>query len=131
MSFNRDKVKKYKEEALSMQMPRNVEAMGHVTGPDGGEMITISFAAERDIVEDLYIKLAKPDDTLLAIAGAVRQLAVGQAVVGLELIGPLEIAGLLTDGEEPDDMEFYAMLLMVMALKNALTSYADYRRANK
>ena len=98
MSFNRDKVKKYKEEALSMQMPRNVEALGPVPGPDGGEMITISFAAERDIVEDLYIKLAKPDDTLLAIAGAVRQLAVGQAVVGLELIGPLEIAGLLTDG---------------------------------
>ena len=132
MSFNDSKKEKYIRAAREMGLPENVEAMGYVTGPDGQEIIAFSFAADRDIVKDVFIKLAQEDETMLAVAGAVRELALGQAVMGLDLIGPAEIVKLLCDdGDKPADEEFYAMLLMTMAVKNALVSYADYRRINK
>lgn len=138
MAFNKEKMQKYKAFAAQMKFPENVEALGKVTGPDGEDVVTLSFAADRDIVKDLYVRLndqmsvlPQQTDTMLAVAGAVHELAVGKAVMQMDLIGPKEIAALLTDGEEAGDAEFYAMLLMIMALKNALTSYADYRRVNK
>ena len=131
MAFNKKRIEEYKIIAREMKPPANVEAMGKVEDPDGKPVITVSFACARDIVKDFYVTLAEESDTMLAIAGAVKELAEGQAVIALDLIGPKEISELLSEGEEANDQEFYAMLLMIMGLKNAIASYADFRKENK
>ncbi len=47
--------------------------------------------------------------------------------MALELIGPEDILKVLSDETEADDHEYYTALMVVMIIRNTLSSYASYR----
>lgn len=128
MSILKNNIEAYAASATWTQIPDSIQAFGEITGPDGNTLVSIAFHTHRDIINEIgYSAPASCPEELRACAACVCELAKDKAVMAAELIGPAEIASLLTDDGNLDDQTFYFALVSILALKNALSSYASYR----
>lgn len=128
MSILKDSITTLASSADWTQIPDPIQAFGEITGPDGKALLSIAFSTQRDIITRIgYSAPSSCPEGLRACAAAVCKLAKDKAVMAGELIGPAEIAALITDDGNLDDETFYFALVSVLALKNAISSYASYR----
>lgn len=128
MSILSNKIQEFASDSRWTVIPADIQAMGEITGPQNTTMLTISFRTHRDLISEIgYSVPSNCPETLRACAACVCHLAFEKAVMAAELIGPAEIAALLSDDGKLDDETFYFSMLAILALKNALSSYAAYR----
>lgn len=107
-------------------LPETVHAMSTMTDPHGNPLLTIAFSTKRDIIADIAYQAA--ESAPLALRGCAAILCMlcrDKAVMAADLLGPSDIAAYL--GEELDDETFYFAAVATLTLKNALSSFADYR----
>ena len=108
-------------------VPGKVEAVGELRDEDGSNLAYLSFSTERDIITDIGVTVsADCPEILRAALAATCSLAHMKAVMAADLINPDDVMGQL-EGEGGDD-EYFASLMAILTLKNALASYADHRR---
>ena len=130
MAFSETKISEYSKSEYVGHVPRHIKAMGELKGPYGKMMLMMSFTTERDVVTDIGIKTSDHcAPTLKAAAAVACEKAKGKAVIAMELISPDDILTALSDQTEVDDGEYYIALMVVMVIKNTLSSYASYRSA--
>lgn len=128
MSILKDRIKTFANASDWTKIPDSIQAFGEITGPNGTALLSIAFSTHRDIITEIgYSVPSDCPERLRACAAIVCQLAKDKAVMAGELIGPSEIAALITDDGNLDDETFYFALVSVLALKNAISSYASYR----
>lgn len=128
MSILKDRIKTFATSSDWTKIPDSIQAYGEITGSDENALLSIAFSTHRDIITEIgYSVSSNSPEELRACAAVVCQLAKDKAVMAGELIGPAEIATLITDDGNMDDQTFYFALVSVLALKNAISSYAAYR----
>lgn len=128
MSVLPNRIQEFASSSQWTSIPANIQALGEITGPTGSTLLTISFQTHRDLISEIgYSAPADCPEILRACAAAVCHLAFEKAVMAAELIGPAEIASLLSDDGNLDDETFYFSMIAILALKNALSSYASFR----
>lgn len=128
MSIHENVIQNYAASTLWNRIPDPLQALGEINGPDGNTLLTIAFNTHRDIITEIgYSAPSSCPEELRACAAAVCQLAKDKAAMAAELLGPNDIASLFTDDGNLDDQTFYFALVAILALKNALSSYAAYR----
>ncbi|WP_276855849.1 hypothetical protein [Enterocloster lavalensis] len=110
------------------QIPGSLQALGEITGPDGRRLLSIAFAAERDIITSIgYAADETCPPAFAACAAILCGLAHHKAVMAAQLLGPSDIASAISDGQSFEDDAYYAAVIATLALKNALSSYASHR----
>lgn len=130
MAFSEIKISEYSKSEYVGHVPRHIKAMGELKGPDGKMLLMMAFTTERDVVTDIGIQASDQcAQTLKAAAAVACEKAKGKAVMALELISPEDILKTLSDETEVDDHEYYIALMIIMMIKNTLSSYAAYRSA--
>ena len=130
MAFKKDKITEYAGSTCVGHIPDDIQAMGELNGTDGKRLLAITFTTHRDIISDIgVIAEATCSEELKAAAAAECALAKGKAIMAVDLFTPEDILKLLSDDEAPADTEYFVALMALMAIKNALASYAAYRSA--
>lgn len=128
MSICQTKIHELVQTAQWANIPSNIQAMGEIQDPEGKTLLTISFCTHRDLISEIgYSAVASCPPLLRACAAAVCHLAFERAIMAAELIGPNEVIALISDDGSVDDQTYYFVLLAILALKNALSSYASFR----
>lgn len=131
MSASPSKLQHYSTSPVYCVTPSPLQALGEVIGQDGQTLFSIAFTTHRDIITQIgYTPSADCPDALKACAACICALAKDQAIMAAELLGPGQIAEKLSDDGDLDDQLFYFSVLATMGLKNALASYADYKKAD-
>ena len=131
MSADPSKLQHYATSAGYCATPSPLQALGQVIGEDGQTLFSIAFTTHRDIITQIgYTASEGCPEALKACAACIRELAKDQAIMAAELLGPGEISEKLSDDGTLDDQVFYFSVLATMGLKNALASYADYKKAD-
>ncbi|HBP24437.1 MAG TPA: hypothetical protein DD632_03140 [Oribacterium sp.] len=130
MAFIKDKITEYSGSPYVGHIPGEIKAMGELNGTDGKRLLTIAFTTRRDLVSDIGVTAeAACSEELKAAAAAGCALAKGKAIMAVDLLTPEDILKPLSDETEPADSEYFVALMALMAIKNALASYAAYRSA--
>lgn len=130
MAFIKDKITEYGGSSCVGHIPDDIKAMGELNGTDGKRLLTIAFTTRRDLVSDIGVTAeAACSEELKAAAAAGCALAKGKAIMAVDLLTPEDILKPLSDETEPADSEYFVALMALMAIKNALASYAAYRSA--
>lgn len=110
-------------------LPASPQALGEITDENNHRMFSIAFSTHRDIITEIgYLASDACPAALRACTACICELAQGQAVMAAELLGPEEIAGKLTDDGTLEDQHYYYAILAALCLKNAIASYAEYRK---
>ena len=131
MSADPSKLQHYATSAGYCATPSPLQALGQVIGEDGQTLFSIAFTTHRDIITQIgYTASEGCPAALKACAACICELAKDQAIMAAELLGPGEISEKLSDDGTLDDQVFYFSVLATMGLKNALASYADYKKAD-
>ena len=131
MSADPSKLQHYATSAGYCATPSPLQALGQVIGEDGQTLFSIAFTTHRDIITQIgYTASEGWPEALKACAACICELAKDQAIMAAELLGPGEISEKLSDDGTLDDQVFYFSVLATMGLKNALASYADYKKAD-
>ena len=131
MSADPSKLQHYATSAGYCATPSPLQALGQVIGEDGQTLVSIAFTTHRDIITQIgYTASEGCPEALKACAACICELAKDQAIMAAELLGPGEISEKLSDDGTLDDQVFYFSVLATMGLKNALASYADYKKAD-
>ena len=131
MSADPSKLQHYATSAGYCATPSPLQALGQVIGEDGQTLFSIAFTTHRDIITQIgYTASEGCPEALKACAACICELAKDQAIMAAELLGPGQIAEKLSDDGTLDDQVFYFSVLATMGLKNALASYADYKKAD-
>ena len=131
MSADPSKLQHYATSAGYCATPSPLQALGQVIGEDGQTLFSIAFTTHRDIITQIgYTASEGCREALKACAACICELAKDQAIMAAELLGPGEISEKLSDDGTLDDQVFYFSVLATMGLKNALASYADYKKAD-
>ena len=131
MSADPSKLQHYATSAGYCATPSPLQALGQVIGEDGQTLFSIAFTTHRDIITQIgYTASEGCPEALKACAACICELAKAQANMAAELLGPGEISEKLSDDGTLDDQVFYFSVLATMGLKNALASYADYKKAD-
>ncbi len=131
MSADPSKLQHYATSAGYCATPSPLQALGQVIGEDGQTLFSIAFTTHRDIITQIgYTASEGCPEVLKACAACICELAKDQAIMAAELLGPGEISEKLSDDGTLDDQVFYFSVLATMGLKNALASYADYKKAD-
>ncbi|MCI8295774.1 MAG: hypothetical protein HFG22_07810 [Lachnospiraceae bacterium] len=131
MSADPSKLQHYATSAGYCATPSPLQALGQVIGEDGQTLFSIAFTTHRDIITQIgYTASEGCPEALKACAACICELAKDQAIMAAELLGPGEISEKLSDDGTLDDQVFYFSVLATMGLKNALASYADYKKAD-
>jgi hypothetical protein len=124
--MEKETLQKWLASPVFRRRPENVKAIGELQGPDGKTMAALFFSTERDIIVQIGVEAGEGcSDLLKAALAAAAMLAEHKAVMAADLIGPDQL--LETLGSTGSDEDYYAALMAVLTLKNALHSYADYR----
>ena len=132
MKFNPKKIEEYKNKEWVGHVPEHPEGVGTIKDNSGKAILSISCSADRDIITDIGLKVhGTCSDHLLAAASVAVGLAKDQAILKAELIAPDDLFRVLLVNGDPDDEDYYDALLTILCLKDALSSYADYRRREK
>ncbi len=131
MSADPSKLQHYATSAGYCATPSPLQALGQVIGEDGQTLFSIAFTTHRDIITQIgYTASEGCPEALKACAACICELAKDQAIMAAELLGPGEISEKLSDDGTLDDQVFYFSVLATMGLKNALASYAEYKKAD-
>lgn len=131
MSADPSKLQHYATSAGYCATPSPLQALGQVIGEDGQTLFSIAFTTHRDIITQIgYTASEGCPEALKACAACICELAKDQAIMAAELLGPGEISEKLSDDGTLDDQVFYFSVLATMGLKNALASYAGYKKAD-
>ena len=131
MSADPSKLQHYATSAGYCATPSPLQALGQVIGEDGQTLFSIAFTTHRDIITQIgYTASEGCPEALKACAACICELAKDQAIMAAELLGHGEISEKLSDDGTLDDQVFYFSVLATMGLKNALASYADYKKAD-
>ncbi len=111
------------------QKPDSIKAAGELQGQDGKRLAVLYFTTVRDIVTEPGVSAEKECPELIqeALCAACACME-HKAVMSADLITPDQICTKL--GWEENDEHYYAALMAVLAVKNALSSYAVYRKEN-
>lgn len=113
------------------RLPASFQALGEIADEKGRRMLSIAFAAHRDIITEIGYQASEScPDALRACAACICELAQNQAIMAAELLGPKEMEEILSDGDALEDQNYYYTILATLALKNAIASYADYKKAD-
>ena len=117
-------------------IPSDVQAMSTMTDQKKQPIISLSFTTHRDVITDIgYTVSNTPNHSncpkeLEACVSAVCNLASMQPVMSAELIGPKDIFHELGFTHVPEDTMYYFTVMAVLLLKDTLSSYAGYKKAD-
>lgn len=110
------------------QVPRSIEAFSELVDDQKRPLITLLFSTHRDLITQIAYRPADGCPELLsACASAICQLVKDKPVMEAELIRPEDIGALLGEHALEDDGIYYHILLSIVLLKDALSSYANHR----
>lgn len=110
------------------QAPSAIQALSELLDEQKRPLITLLFATHRDLITQIAYRPADGcPELLIACTAAVCQLAKDKPVMEAELIRPEDIGALLGEHALEDDEIYYYVLLSIVLLKDALSSYAAHR----
>ena len=131
MSTNASTIQAYASAEQWRTIPEHYQAIGEIADEKGNRMLAVFFTTHRDLIQQIgYSASDSCPDVLRACTAVACELAKDQPVVAAHLLGPAQITEKLCGDDEPDDQTFYFSVLATLALKKAISSYADYRKAD-
>ena len=131
MATNESLVHAYAADPQWQTIPEQYQAISELADPEGKRMLTVGFTTYRDLIDHIGYDAAESCPELLRAALAILfEKAKDKAVVAAHLLGPADVVQTLCGDAEPEDETFYYAVLATLALKNAVSSYADYRKAD-
>jgi hypothetical protein len=131
MATNLSALKQYSDETSWRTIPAELQALGEINGEDGQNLFSIAFTTHRDIITEIgYSASSACPAPLCGCAACICELAKGKAIMAAQLLGPDDIAKKLSDDGSLEDQMYYFAILAILALKNAISSYAEYKKTD-
>lgn len=117
------------------RIPSDIQAMSALSNSNNRPILALAFTTHRDVITDIgYTVLSAPSSIcpkdLEACVCAVCDLASNHPVMAAELISPDHVLKTLGFDSSAEDTLFYAATMAVLLLKDALSSYANYKKAD-
>lgn len=129
MAINLTKIMQYANDPKWRTIPEKYHGVGEIVDDKGNALFGIFLAARRDLITEIgYGATEACPKMLAACAAAMCELAFEKPVLSAHLLGPAEITPIFCEEGEPDDELFYYAAVTTLAMKNAISSYADYRK---
>lgn len=131
MSTNFLKIHSYASASSWQTLPESIHGFSQLTDDKNQLLLSLAFSTHRDLITAIgYLAAPQCPTELLACTSVLCQLSLKQPVLSAQLLGPTSIAVLLSDDSVLDDSTYYFAVLATLSLKNAISSYAQYRKAD-
>lgn len=131
MAINLTKITQYANDPKWREIPRPYQGAGEIMDNEGKPLFGIYLTTHRDVITEIgYAATKECPEMLAACAAILCEKAAHKAVISAHLLGPAEIMPVFCEEGEPEDMLYYYAALATLAMRNAVSSYADYRKAD-
>jgi hypothetical protein len=131
MAINQTTLNHYSDDSSWRTVPTNLQALGEITDENGKTLFSIAFTTHRDIITEIgYSASVSCPAPLCGCAACVCELAKNKAIMAAQLLGPDDIAKKISDDGTMEDQIYYFAVLATLALKNAISSYAEYKKTD-